>query len=40
MYWLNTPIFILVPVAVIFVVTDFTQALYNLKKWKEETEVN
>lgn len=40
LYWLDTPIFILVLIAVIFAITDAIQALYNYKKWKEETEVN
>ena len=41
LHWLeDTPMFILVPVAMIFAVVDFIQALHNYKKWKEETEVN
>ena len=41
LHWLeDTPMFILVPVAIIFAVVDFIQALHNYKKWKEETEVN
>lgn len=37
MCWLDVSIFILVPLAVGFAIADFVQALYNYKKWKEET---
>lgn len=37
MHWLGAPTFIIVLVAVIFVIGDFIQALHNYKKWKEET---
>lgn len=38
--WLGASIFIVVPLAVIFAIIDFIQALHNYKKWKEETEHN
>ena len=38
--WLGTPMFIIIPVAVVFVIIDYIQALHNYKKWKEETEIN
>ena len=40
MHWLGASLFILVLTTVIFTITDFVQALYNYKKWKEETELN
>lgn len=36
MGWLGTSLYILLPLAVIFAVIDFIQALHNYKKWKEE----
>lgn len=40
MHWLGVSISILVLTTVIFIITAFTQVLYNYKKWKEETELN
>lgn len=36
--WIGTPLFITLPVAVIFAVTGFIQAFHNYKKWREETD--
>lgn len=35
-YWLDTPAYILVPMAVGFAVVEYIQAFVNYKKWKEE----
>lgn len=35
-YWLDTPAYILVPMAVCFAVVEYIQAFVNYKKWKEE----
>lgn len=40
LHWIDTSMFIIVPVAVIFTSIAFIQALHNYKKWKEETETN
>lgn len=36
LYWLDTPAYILVPMAVGFAVVEYIQASVNYKKWKEE----
>ena len=38
MVWMGAPLFITIPVAVIFAVTGFIQAFHNYKKWQEETD--
>ena len=38
MVLIGTPLFITIPVAVIFAVTGFIQAFHNYKKWKDETD--
>lgn len=36
LYWLDTPAYIWVPMAVGFAVVEYMQAFVNYKKWKEE----
>ena len=40
LWWLGTSMFITIPVAVIFAISVYIQALHNYKKWKEETDIN
>ena len=35
-YWVDMPIYILVPMAVGLILVIYIQASYNYKKWKEE----
>lgn len=36
--WIGATAYILVPVAILFVVVGFIQALYNYRKWKKADE--
>lgn len=37
LYWKRVSMFILIPVTLLFAITEYIQAAYNYKKWKEET---
>ena len=40
LWWIGTPMFITIPVAVILAIIEYVQALHNYKKWKEEAKIN
>ena len=37
LYWNRVSMYILIPVTILFAITEYIQATYNYKKWKEET---